>query len=290
MEKKTIYALGFFDGVHLGHQALLKEACRLAEGLGCKPSVFTFNNHPDALLLGAAPKLITSSTPRTDLLYQYGISRICGEQFNKAMMETPWDMFLERFSDAAGFVCGSDFRFGARGEGTAEKLKSWCSQRGLACSIVPQQYLDGVRVSSTHIRKLLTEGTLEEVTRFLGHNHLIFGNVVSGQGLGRKLGSPTANLYVDESVLLPKHGVYACKTQIDGKIYPAVVNIGTRPTVSGQGTTVEAYILDFEGDLYDQWLTLELLAYLRPERKFPSLEALQAEIRKNEESVRQLFL
>ncbi len=289
MKDQYIYALGIFDGVHLGHQALLKEACRLAEALGCTPSVFTFNNHPDELLWGAAPKLITSSTPRTDLLYQYGISRIWGDEFNKEMMETPWDVFLERISDAAGFVCGSDFKFGARGEGTAEKLKTWCKSRGLACSILPQQYLDGVRVSSTHIRKLLKEGALEEAARFLGHNHVLFGTVVSGQGLGRKLGSPTANLYIDGSVLLPRHGVYACKTKIDGKMYPAVTNIGTRPTVSGQGTTVEAYILDFDGDLYDECLTLELLAYLRPEKKFDSLTELQTEIQKNAAQTRAYF-
>ncbi len=286
---KKIYALGFFDGVHLGHQALLRETCRLADPLGCEPAVYTFLNHPESLLTGRSPKLITDVNERFRLLSQYGARATVGERFNETVQNTPWDDFLESFPNTAGFVCGSDFRFGAKGAGTAKMLQHWCEDRGLVCSIVPQQYLDGVRISSSHIRKLLTSGTLEEATRFLGHNHVISGMVVSGQGLGRKLGAPTANLYVDSSVLLPKQGVYACKTQIDGKIYPAVTNIGTRPTVSGQDPTVEAYILDFDGDLYGEYLTLELLAYLRPEKKFDSLAELQAEILKNAAEARKIL-
>lgn len=289
--EKTIYALGFFDGVHIGHQALLA-ACRdLAKANHCKSGVVTFAVHPDSLVSGNAPALINTIEDRTNLLNAYGMDVVLALPFDKELMTTHWSSFLTQLVDAgaAGFVCGSDFRFGAGGSGTAKKLSAFCESRQLPYAVVPQQELDGIRVSSTHIRGLLAAGDMENATRFLGHPHVFTGEVVAGKGLGRTIGVPTANLQIPESILLPKNGVYACIAHVNGKNYPAVTNIGNRPTVDGHHVTVEPWLLDFEGDLYGQKLTLVFFRYLRPEKKFDSLEELKAEIQKNAAETRKIF-
>ncbi len=286
---KKIYALGFFDGVHLGHQALLQEACRLAGHLGCEPAVYTFLNHPEALLTGAAPKLICDVRERFRLLGKYGAKTSIGQPFDESMKNTPWDVFLESVPNAAGFVCGSDFRFGAKGAGTAEALKDWCERRKLACTIVPPQELDGVTISSAYNSTLLEQGSVRRAPRIMGNGYRIFGTVVQGQGLGRQLGTPTANIALDGNILLPRHGVYACLAYVDDRVFPAVANVGTRPTVGGETVTVEPWLLDFEGDLYGEFLALELVDFLRPEKKFDSLVELQAEILKNAGQTRRIL-
>lgn len=290
--EKTIYALGFFDGVHLGHQALLS-ACRdLAKQHGCRAGAVTFTAHPDGLVSGNAPALLNTIEDRKRLLQTYGMEVVFTLPFDKALMTTHWASFLNALvaDGAAGFVCGSDFRFGAGGLGTAKKLAAFCEKRGLPYEVVPQQLLDGIRVSSTHIRQLLADGDLENVSRFLGHPHILSGEVVSGRGLGRTIGIPTANLEAPEGVLLPKNGVYACLAQVAvGEHYMAVTNIGTRPTVDGHHVTIEPWLLDFDGDLYGKTLSLAFVAYLRPEKKFDSLEELKAEIEKNAAETRKIF-
>lgn len=290
-KEKTIYALGFFDGVHLGHQALLKACRELANTNGCKAGVITFAVHPDALVSGNAPALLNTIKDRANLLMAYGMDVVVELPFDRELMTTHWSDFLTQLVNdgAAGFVCGDDFRFGAGGSGTAKKLSGFCESRQLPFAVVPQQLLDGIRVSSSHIRALLASGELEKANRFLGHPHVFTGEVVSGRGLGRTIGAPTANLQIPKGVLLPKEGVYACAAHVNGKIYPAVTNIGSRPTVGGHHVTIESWLLDFEGDLYGQKLTLIFYRYLRPEKKFDSLEELQAEIQKNAAESRKIF-
>lgn len=288
MTERTVYALGFFDGVHLGHQALLRACRELADGLGLTAAVLTFDRHPAGLVSGQAPSLINRAEDRERLLRHYGMDRVLALPFDEELMHTPWQAFVARLLEkhhAAGLVCGEDFRFGDRGEGNAELLKKACAQANIPCVVVPEQKVEGVRVSSTHIRGLLEAGRMEEAVRFLGHPHILTGKVIAGQQLGRTLGIPTANLLLPEGVVCPKLGVYACKT---GE-YLAVTNVGVRPTVEGRGITVEPWILDFEGDLYGKELTLGFYAFLRPEQKFGSLEALQAEIRKNALQTRDFF-
>ncbi len=292
MREKTIYALGFFDGVHLGHQALLA-ACRdLAEKHGCKAGVATFTGHPDTLVLGKTPALINSAEDRRRLLIHYNMDTILELPFDRELMQMPWQDFfrmLRQEHNAAGFVCGEDFRFGNRGEGTAELLKEICKQENIPCAVVPQLKIGETAVSSTYIRTLLEKGEMEEAVRFLGHPHILTGVVAQGKGLGRTIGIPTANLFLPEGVICPRFGVYACKATVEGETRLAVTNIGTRPTVSGQGITVEPWILDFEGDLYGKELTVQFHAFLRPEKKFDSLSDLQAEIWKNAEKTRLLL-
>lgn len=293
MTEKTIYALGFFDGVHLGHQALLSACKQLAEKHGCKAAAVTFDLHPETRLSGAAPQLICRLPDRSRLLMQFGADTFVGFPFTDRLRKMPWQDFLKMLTEqfgAVGFVCGDDFRFGYRGAGNANLLQDYCKQQGLSCAVVPEQTLDGTRVSSTHIRKLLKNGEIETANRFLGHPHILSGIVVEGQMLGRTIDIPTANLDIPEEVLLPKNGVYACKaTTQDGKTYLAVTNIGSRPTVAGDSVTVETWLLDFDGYLYSQELTLEFYTFLRPEQKFDSLEELKAEIQKNAAQTRKIF-
>lgn len=292
MEERTIYALGFFDGVHLGHQALLAECRRMADGLGCKAGVVTFLGHPDTLVSGRTPPLITTPADRRRLLRQYGMDTVVELPFDRALMSMAYGTFFRMLVSryhAAGLVCGHDFRFGARGEGDARKLADLCRQAGIGCAVVPEQALDGITVSSTHIRGLLEQGDVETAARFLGHPHIFTGTVVPGKKLGRTLGVPTANLVVPEGVLIPRFGVYACKAWVDGRWYPAVTNVGTRPTVSGQNVTVEPWILGLEEDLYGRELTLGFYRFLRPEHKFPSLEDLKRQIQKDRDDTIKTF-
>ena len=289
--KSVIFALGFFDGVHLGHQALLTACSHLARRSGCKNGVVTFDSHPDALVTNQAPPLINTIADRCRIFLAHGFADYLVLPFNEELMQTPWQTFLENLilQGAGGFVCGDDFRFGHKGQGNAENLAQFCRDRGLPYAIVPERTVDGIRVSSTHIRNLIEVGDMETAAKFLGHPHFLSGQVVQGQKLGRTIGIPTANLILPREVVVPRLGVYACTCVVDGKEYMAVTNIGTRPTVSGQGVTIEPWILDFDGDLYGREITLSFHKFLRPEQKFPNLEELKAEILKNAAEVRKIF-
>ena len=288
METNYIFALGFFDGVHLGHQTLLKECCQLARSLGAVPAAITFDAHPQSLFLPDPPVLLSTEADRRRLLHQYGIRVVHTLPVTRETMSMPWEQFVGRLLElgASGFVCGDDFRFGHRGEGNSAKLRQFCEELGLPCVVVSEQTLNGKRISSTLIRSRIDSGDMESATRYLGHPHVLTGTVVRGQQIGRKLGFPTANLLIPPAVAVPKFGVYACRAVVDGKSYPAVTNVGTRPTVAGTGVTVEPWILDFEGDLYDRQIRVEFYYFLRPEMKFPDLEALKAEILRNADETR----
>lgn len=287
---KTIYALGFFDGVHLGHQALLRDCRVLAEKHRAGAGVVTFANHPDALVFGAAPGLINTPQDREHLLRQvYGMDTLVTLPFDHALQDTPWDTFLENLiqtRQAAGFVCGADFRFGRRGEGSAQTMSQFCRDRDLPFSVVPELFLEGVRVSSTYIRGLIEAGDVVRAAKFLGHPYRLTGLVRHGKQLGRTLGFPTANMAFPDSLAKPRFGVYACRARLPEGDFPAVTNLGLRPTVDGQSVTVESWLLDFRGELYGRDLTLEFYDFIRPERKFESLDAMREEIFRNARQAR----
>ncbi len=291
--QKTIYALGFFDGVHLGHKALMAETRRLASEDHCRAGVVTFLNHPDALVLGAAPGLISTPEDREAMLREdFSMEEVVSLPFDGKMRITPWQDFLSLLMehyDAAGFVCGADFRFGARGTGTAALLEEFCRERGLISRVVPEQTVDGIRVSSTHIRTLVEAGDMAGALRFLGHPYRLTGTVAHGKRLGSRLGFPTANLAFPQGLAVPRFGVYACRAKAEGVWHTAVTNLGTRPTVSGQGITVESWLLDYTGDLYGKSLTLDFYTFLRPEKTFPDLESLRREIHRNAAQARTFF-
>lgn len=288
---KYIFALGFFDGVHLGHQVLLKECCRLAQQVGAGTAAITFDAHPQSLFSENTPPLLGTLSDRKALLRSFGMEYIHAFPVTREVMSTPWEAFLEELlaEGAAGFVCGDDFRFGFRGEGSSETLGSFCARRNLPCVIVSEQMLDDIRISSTYIRRQIESGHMATAVRFLGHPHILTGAVVPGKQLGRKLGIPTANLRLPEGLAIPKFGVYACLCLVDGVCYPAVTNVGVRPTVSGSGITVEPWILDYSGNLYGREIQLEFHYFLRPERKFDSLEELKAAVHADAAETRTIF-
>ncbi len=289
--KEKVFALGFFDGVHRGHQALLAECVRLAAERSALPAAITFQNHPLSAFTTEYPPLLTGLADRQTLLRRFGMEDILTLATAPAVMATPWEDFLHKLAEngAVGFVCGDDFRFGAKGLGNHRLLAQYCKERGLPCIIVPEQQFGGQRISSTRIRELLAAGDLDGAEALLGHRHILSGTVVAGQGLGRTLGTPTANLSISDRIVLPRNGVYACWAQVGHARYRAVTNIGTRPTVAGEGLTVEPWLLDFSGDLYGKALTLEFVKFLRPERKFDSLAELKAEILCNARQTREIL-
>ena len=277
---KRVIALGFFDGVHSGHGALLRAAKEKAAELGCIASALTFDSHPDAVVFGKTTPLINTLEDRKRLmLEQYAMDEVLTLPFDKAMMELPWEAFVETLLikkyEAAAVVCGHDYSFGYHGEGTPQLLRKKCEALGISCQIMEPVMLNGTVISSTAIREKLRAGELAGANAMLGHPHFLTGTVVKGKQLGRTIGVPTANLLLPQGVLAPKFGVYIAR--VDGK--KAVTNIGVRPTVDdGEQVTVESYLLDFAGDLYGKSVCIELLAYLRPEQKFASLDELKQQI------------
>jgi len=282
MNQKKILALGFFDGVHLGHGALLTACRRMADEQRVLAGAVTFDVHPDALLSGNAPGLLNTAQDRQRIMEaQYHMDTVITLPFDRAMMEMSWQdffaMLVEKFG-AVGLVCGHDFRFGYRGTGDARILQDACAQNGMFCEVVPEQKMDGFTISSTHIRSLLALGHMESAKRFLGHPHFLTGEVVPGRKLGNKLGFPTANVLIPEGIACPRHGVYACRAWVEGRSHIAVTNVGSRPTVQGHQVRAESWLQDFVGDLYGKTITLEFHYFLRPEKKFDSLEQLRSAV------------
>ena len=295
MGTKRVIALGFFDGIHIGHAALLRRTKERAAEIGAVPSALSFDVHPDTLVFGRDVPLINSAAGRADIIRRlFGIESVIFIHFDRAVMQMPWQDFVQTLiteMDAAWFVVGHDFRFGWKGEGTAERLKAYCAERGLGCDIIPAVTLDGRVVSSTHIRELIAAGDMETANRFLGHPHMLIDTVHYGYRLGTKMGTPTINMRFPEGVIVPRFGVYAAKAFLeDGSEHMAVTNVGVRPTVSGENrVSVESYILDFSGNLYDRQVRIEFHAFLRPEQKFEGVDALKAQILKDAETTRAYF-
>ncbi len=286
--EKTVIALGFFDGVHRGHGALLRKAAEQAGALNAAPAVFTFDRSPKEFVTGKPVLLINSNDDRRDIIRRvYGIRRVIFAPFDREMMTMPWQDFITELLvkqyGAVHLVAGHDYRFGHKNEGTVERLREKCRELGLGCDIIPKVELEGITVSSTYIRTLLEQGDVERAALFLGHPHCLSQTVRHGQRLGRTIGIPTVNLAVPAHVLTPERGVYITRAFLpDGRSCPGVTNVGTRPTVTeGDTVSVETYLLGFDGDLYGQTVRLDFYKRLRGEVKFPSLEALRQEILRN---------
>ena len=284
MKDETVIALGFFDGVHLAHRALLDTARARAEARGAVAAAFTFDRSPRECVTGETVPLLTTTEERCDLLRREGrMARVIVAQFDEALRTLKWEAFLDRLREeehAVHFVAGHDYRFGYRGEGTPERLAAYCARHGLGCDIIPCVLRGGEAVSSSRIRALLASGDASGAAALLGRPYALCGTVTHGQGLGHRALVPTANLALQPCKLLPRRGVYAARATLsDGSQYAAVTNIGVRPTVeSGGETTVETYLADFSGDLYGGALRVELLAFLREEQQFGDLAALRQQI------------
>ena len=293
--KKRVIALGFFDGVHKGHGALLRRVTERAKVLDAVPSAFTFDVHPESVILGRSTPLLSTPVDRADLMRRlYGIQDIIVAHYDQRMMHTPWESFITDYlvgeCGAVHLVAGHDFHFGYRGEGNPQRLEEKCRQLGIGCDIIHPVIQDGILVSSTYIRTLVAQGEMERARTFLGHPHTLTDTVVHGKKLGSTLGFPTVNLRVPDGVIVPAFGVYATQVCFEGERWNAVTNVGVRPTVDESGrVTVEGFLLDFEGDLYGRSLRMEFYKYLRPEQKFSDVQALRDEVMRNAQQTRTYF-
>ena len=295
-KQKRVIALGFFDGVHRGHGALLRTVSNTAKKLGVTAAVFTFDRHPTTVITGQSVPMISSVDDRIWLMRRYyGIDEVIVAPF-EAMQKMDWQDYIRKYLaeelGAVHVVAGHDFHFGYMGKGNPDRLKAVCEELGIGCDIIGKVEQDGITISSTYIRNLLAQGEMDRAVEFLGHPHVLTDRVAHGRRIGSStLGFPTVNLHIHPPVIVPAHGVYATRVWFDGQYHQAVTNIGVRPTLhdSDGKVTVEGFILDFDGNLYDKELRMEFFHRLRGEERFPSMEALAAEIRRNADQTREYF-
>lgn len=279
----NVIALGFFDGVHIGHAALLKQAAEAAKRLGLTSCALKFDIQPRQLTSGTGDPLINTSTDREYLLKQH-VEHVITLHFDDHLMHMSPHTFINDVikPNAAHVVAGHDFRFGFKGEGTPEFLADECTKLGIGCDIIPCVELDGMTASSSLIRKLIAEGEMEKAVRFLGHAHILSGTVGYGKKIGTSIGSPTVNLEIPKNVVKPLYGVYLTCTFAKGQLFPSVTNIGTRPTVTqNDRPNAETTIFGFSGDLYGENIRVEFLKFMREEKKFESVEELRAQIQQD---------
>lgn len=294
-ELKRVVALGFFDGIHLGHAALLEKTVERAKEKGAEPAVVTFDAHPDTFVHGVKVPLIYTSYDRREIIKKhFSIDTVVFMHFDENMMNMRWQKFVDVLIEelnACHLVVGYDFKCGWRGEGSADKLRDYCHELGLGCDIIPVvKYGDEV-ISSTLLRNLLSDGDVKKANILLGHRYRVIGRVQHGKKLGRTLGTPTINMLMREGTLVPRFGVYATKVFLeDNSEHIGVTNIGTRPTVSGdESVSVETFILDYDGDLYGQVARVEFYDFIRPEQKFSGIDELKQRILADADSSRAYF-
>jgi riboflavin kinase/FMN adenylyltransferase len=288
-----VLALGFFDGVHLGHGQLFKRTVKQAAEMCATPCALTYNAHPKTLVTGRPVPLLCSTEERAELIRSlYRIPEVLVESFTVETARIPWrtyvDTVLSERLNAVFIVVGHDFTFGHLGEGTPAKLSEYCETRGVGCAVIPPKRIGGVRVSSTYIRGLVSEGDMETAAKFLGHRYRLSGTVEHGRGLGRQFGFPTTNFPLPPERQSPEWGVYATVVHWKGRSYPAVTNVGVRPSIGrgGGAPVVESTLLDFENTLYGEHIDVDFIRFIRPERRFSSPYALTEQVRLDVETAR----
>ncbi|HVM32315.1 MAG TPA: bifunctional riboflavin kinase/FAD synthetase [bacterium] len=293
--KSRVVTIGVFDGVHLGHQALIAETVRLARRLKAAPEALTFQDHPAHVLRGGPRVPFLLSREETyQRLKHYGIRRVRVARFTRVFSKKSPEQFvrwLRSFGPLRGVVVGRNFRFGRGAQGDLNALESLGKKYGFEVRGLSPVKVLGAPASSTRVRRLLAEGKTGEANRVLGRPYALVGKVVPGKKLGRRIGFPTANLKA-RGDYLPKDGVYACAVKIGGKLYRAGMNLGKRPTFQDDDhhRQAEVHLMRYYGSLYGKTLAVYLLKYLRPEKKFPSPKALVAQIKKDLKAIERLPL
>ena len=288
-EKKLVLAIGVFDGVHRGHQSILKKVLARARAIRGTAAVLTFDALPEHVIAPAyAPPSLMGLEAKLEQFESQGMRVAVVARFDRAFASLPADRFadelLKRRLGAMEVVIGADFVFGARAAGDAKLLTA----HGLKVHVVKPASVGGRPVSSTRLRSSISDGDMKEAARLLGRPFVLRGAVIKGKQLGRKLGYPTANLAL-EAEIEPKHGVWGGRTRVLGsqRWLPMVANLGIRPTLRGQKKFLsELHLIDFKGSLYGKVLEAELQVYLRPEQRFESLDALKQQIRRDIQTFR----
>lgn len=286
--RPCVMALGFFDGVHLGHRSVLEKVCAEAQKLGAISAVFTFTDNKNNGKKSQAGEIYSASR-RCEIFEELGIDFVLMPDFTDFSGLSPEefvDVLTKRFS-AVAFVCGNDFQFGKNAVGDAQLLEKLSYERGARTFIVDELFIDGQSVSSTRIREALKSGDIKTANKLLGSPYSICAEVVGGKHLGTEVLYPTINQTFSEGGALLKFGVYASRATYNGKTMPSVTNIGICPTIGDQRAPAsETYIIDADIDLYGKRVKVQLLEYLREEKKFESISALKSQIEADIEAAR----
>jgi riboflavin kinase/FMN adenylyltransferase len=277
----AVVALGMFDGVHLGHRALITRLLEEAKRLRAVPVVFTFSNHP-LEVLGGNVRMISGIRERNMMLRSLGAEEVESVPFTREMAHLSTEQFIDLLNEkwnVRGLVVGYNYTCGDRGTGTPETLRTIGDARGFSVSVVEPVLFEGEPVSSTRIREAVERGDVTLAEALLKRRYTLTGTVVQNKRIGRRIGFPTANIEADLRRVIPVDGVYATFAFVGGVVYRAVTNIGTNPTVHGTRLTIETHILEFNADIYGQQLTIAFRKRLRGEEMFDSLDALKEQIR-----------
>lgn len=286
----SVVTVGVFDGVHLGHQAIMSQVRSAAQEMGVRSVAVTFDRNPQELVNPSHPvPYISTLRQKLRLIEEQGMDIALVLPLDRELLDMPPEQFVtdilhERLC-AVKLVVGANFRFGKGRAGNVQLLQEMGRELGFEVTAVPPVMADGRTVSSTAIRRLIAEGKTELANWMLGHSFSLEGTVVAGEEIGRTLGYPTANIQPAEKQIVPGRGVYAVQTCLG----IGVANIGARPTVGGQKTSIEVYILDFSGNIYGRELEVDFLHRLRDEVKFPDAEALKKQIEADIQRARQLI-
>jgi riboflavin kinase/FMN adenylyltransferase len=291
----TWLTIGSFDGVHLGHQHLIRELNHNAHIAGAKSTVLTFHPHPSVVLRGRkGPFYLTTPSEKVELLDQLDTDIVVTHPFTFEVSQSTAREYITYLLEHLGFRqlwVGYDFALGKGREGNVPYLQKLGEEFGYQLAVIDPMMLDGKIISSSLIRHLIIEGDVSQAAKFLGRPYRLEGEVVHGDGRGKLIGTPTANLETGEEKLIPASGVYACLARVFDEVHPAAVNIGTRPTFDSvdQRSHVEAYILDFSKDLYAKRIAIEFFTRLRGEVKFQSVDDLIQQIHNDIDQTRQIF-
>ena len=277
-EVPSAVALGFFDGLHKGHAAVIGAA----KASGLRTVVATFERHPSEILKDRSVKTIMSAGLKEHVFEELGVDMLCYLDFEK-VRELSAEEFLQNCViaglGARQVFCGFNYRFGRGGHAGPEELRAICAENGAEGFFVPPVCVGGEPVSSTRIRALIEQGRVQEASKMLGRPVELYFEVISGRKLGRKLGAPTINQRIPASHVMPRFGVYASVTHAGGgEALPSVTNVGVKPTVGSSFVSAETYILGYKGDLYGKTVAVDLIDFLRPEMKFAGLGELKAQI------------
>lgn len=291
-EENSIIALGNFDGVHTGHQKLIKQAIKMAKEKNIKASILIFRENTEKTINGenSNKKLLTSNPYKYEILQSLGIDIIYEIEFDEAFMKLDPLVFLNDFLyknlKVMGIVVGYDYRFGYKAKGDLESLKSFAHEKNISLDIIEAYKKNGKIVSSTLIRSLVENGSVEEAGDLLGRPFAIIGKVSHGKNLGKKMGFPTANIIPKKQYILPKYGVYDTDVIIDNKRYKAATSVGNNPTFKNEGVKIEANILDFNQDIYGKVIRVDFIKRLRDMLIFDNVEELFEQIKKDVDIIR----
>lgn len=286
---KTFITIGTFDGVHIGHQKVLKKLTTSAHKKDAKSVLLTFFPHPRMVLQKDIDiKLINTIDERIQLLEKTGIDTLVIYKFTKKISKISALEFvrniLVNILNVSKLIVGYDHHFGRNREGSFEQLKDYGYTYDFKVKKITKKEIDTIAVSSTKIRKAIANGEIEKANNYLGYHFMLTGDVVPGKNLGGKIGYPTANLHIEETYkLIPKTGAYIVKSLIDNELVFGMMNIGFRPTVSGKNQTIEIHFFNFDKNIYGQKIQVDVLHFLRQEQKFESIEALKKQLKKDKE-------